>query len=305
MTENLILLAVFTAVLLATFSIFTVVVQRRDVERNIESSNKNKRARANDALLATGNEKLRYYLDVVANQGPNSVRMRLVRAGYYDKSAVLRFNLIRFVSVAVVFMVMQVGLPQILPTLSRNLTLILSLCLAGIAFIGCSFVLEKMGNKRLREYRKIFPDLLDLLLVCVDSGLSIDAAFDRVTREFLNTVPDFGMQLSIVNLEIRAGRPMHEALYNLSDRIAVEEARNLAILFRQSEELGSSVSKTLRTFANEMRQLRIIKAEEKANTLPVRMLFPMAFFMFPVSLIIVLVPIMISLISLLQQMAPG
>ncbi|MYM55293.1 type II secretion system F family protein [Thalassovita mangrovi] len=305
MTENLILLAVFTAVLLATFSIFTVVAQRRDVERNIESSNKSKRARANDALLATGNEKLRYYLDVVANQGPNSVRMRLVRAGYYDKSAVLRFNLIRFVSVAVVFTVMQVGLPQVLPTLSRNLTLILSLCLAGIAFIGCSFVLEKMGNKRLREYRKIFPDLLDLLLVCVDSGLSIDAAFDRVTREFLNTVPDFGMQLSIVNLEIRAGRPMHEALYNLSDRIAVEEARNLAILFRQSEELGSSVSKTLRTFANEMRQLRIIKAEEKANTLPVRMLFPMAFFMFPVSLIIVLVPIMISLISLLQQMAPG
>lgn len=305
MTENLILLAVFTAVLLATFSVFSVVVQRRDVERNIESSNKSKRARANDALLATGNEKLRYYLDVVANQGPNSVRMRLVRAGYYDKSAVLRFNLIRFVSVAVVFTVMQVGLPQVLPTLSRNLTLILSLCLAGVAFIGCSFVLEKMGNKRLREYRKIFPDLLDLLLVCVDSGLSIDAAFDRVTREFLNTVPDFGMQLSIVNLEIRAGRPMHEALYNLSDRIAVEEARNLAILFRQSEELGSSVSKTLRTFANEMRQLRIIKAEEKANTLPVRMLFPMAFFMFPVSLIIVLVPIMISLISLLQQMAPG
>ncbi len=305
MNENLILLAVFAAVLLATFSIFTVISQRRDVERNIENSNKNKRARANDALLATGNERLRYYLDVVANQGPNSVRMRLVRAGYYDKSAVLRFNLIRFVSVAIVFTVMQVGLPQVLPTLSRNLTLVMSLCLAGVTFIGGSFVLEKMGNKRLREYRKIFPDLLDLLLVCVDSGLSIDAAFDRVTREFLNTVPDFGMQLSIVNLEIRAGRPMHEALYNLSERIAVPEARNLAILFRQSEELGSSVSKTLRTFANEMRQLRIIRAEEKANTLPVRMLFPMAFFMFPVSLIIVLVPIMISLISLLQQMAPG
>ncbi|WP_373049981.1 type II secretion system F family protein [Thalassovita aquimarina] len=305
MNENLILLAVFTAVLLAAFSTISALVQRRDVQRNIEGTKRRVGADKNNELLATGNEKLRYYLDVVANEGPNSVRMRLVRAGFYDKSALLRFNLIRFTSVATVFAVVQTGLPRLVPSLSGNLILVLSLCLAGITFIACSFVLEKMGDKRLREYRKIFPDLLDLLLVCVDSGLSIDAAFDRVTREFLNTVPDFGMQLSIVNLEIRAGRPMHEALYNLSERIAVEEARNLAVLFRQSEELGSSVAKTLRTFANEMRQMRIIQAEEKANTLPVRMLFPMAFFMFPVSLIIVLVPIMISLVSLLQQMAPG
>nr|WP_235971397.1 type II secretion system F family protein [Palleronia pontilimi] len=146
---------------------------------------------------------------------------------------------------------------------------------------------------------------MDLLLVCVDAGLSINAAIDRVTREFLQTVPDFGVQLSFVNLEMRAGRSLHEALSNFAERVRVEEARTLAVLFRQSHELGSDVSRTLRSFAAEMRQMRIIKAEEKANQLPIKMLFPMAFFMFPVSLIIVVVPIMMTIIKLFLQMAPA
>lgn len=305
MNETLILVAIFMAVLLAAFGIFSAISQRRDVQHNIESTRRKKGGESTDELLGTGNERLRYYLDVVANEGPNTTRMRLVRAGYYGKSAILWFNLIRLSLVVAVFVSTQIFLPQFAQTVSRTLLMILSFAAAGVTFILCSLVLEKRGEEKLREYRKIFPDLLDLLLVCVDAGLSIEAAFDRVTREFLTTVPNFGMQLSIINLEIRGGRPLHEALYNLSDRIQVEEARNLAILFRQSEELGSSISKTLRTFANEMRQLRLVRAEEKANTLPVRMLFPMAFFMFPVSLIIVLVPIMITLITMLRNMTPG
>jgi len=142
-------------------------------------------------------------------------------------------------------------------------------------------------------------------LVCIDAGLSINAAIDRVTREFLQTTPDFGVQLSIISLEVRAGLPLHEAVSNFSRRIDLEEARILSVLFRQSEELGSSVANTLRSFSKEMRQLRIIRAEEKANSLPVKMLFPMALFIFPVNLIIVLVPILMIIMAMLTQLTPG
>jgi len=98
---------------------------------------------------------------------------------------------------------------------------------------------------------------------------------------------------------------MHEALNNFASRIHLDEARTLSVLFRQSLELGSSVIKTLRVFSKEMRQKRLLMAEEKANALPVKMLFPMAGFLFPVNLIIVLVPIMMQIIELFATMSPG
>ncbi|SDG86950.1 type II secretion system F family protein [Alloyangia pacifica] len=305
MNEYLVLAAVFTAVLIATFAVLNALTQRRDVERNIESSRRRRRSDTEiDELLGTGNERLRYYLDVVKTKKKDSLEMRLVQAGFFSKSAVAKFNLIRMLAALIAFVALQVTLQKFVPSASRVTLLILAALAAALVFILASVVLERMAKKRMREFRKIFPDFMDLLLVCVDAGLSIDAAVDRVTREFLQTVPDFGVQLSIVNLEIRAGRPMHEALYNFSDRVQIEEARTLAVLFRQSEELGSSVSRTLRSFAREMRQMRIVKAEEKANALPVKMLFPMAFFMFPVSLIIVLVPITMTVIEILTGLAP-
>ena len=135
--------------------------------------------------------------------------------------------------------------------------------------------------------------------------MSVEAAIDRVAHEFLHTKPNFGQHLSIISLEVRAGRPMHEALNNFATRIQLDEARTLSVLFRQSMELGSSVIKTLRVFSKEMRQTRIIKAEEKANALPVKMLFPMAGFLFPVNLIIVLVPILMQIMKLFSTMTPG
>lgn len=306
MNETLILIAVFAAVLIGTFAIIGGVSQRRQIERNIKSVSSGPRPKIDtDEFLATGNENLRYYLDVVMKEDKNSTRARLVRAGYYEQSAYGRFNLLRLLVVATVMAGTRILLPGIAEDITNAMAWLAAAVLAGLSFVLCSYILERQGNKLQREYRKMFPDFMDLLLVCLDAGLSIDAAFDRVTREFLNTVPHFGIQLSIISLETRAGRPLRDALYNFAERVALDEARSLAVLFRQSEELGSSVSKTLRTFASEMRQMRIVKAEEKANALPIKMLFPMAFFMFPVSLIIVIVPIMMTLLQLLLQMQPG
>ncbi|WP_246684352.1 type II secretion system F family protein [Mesorhizobium sp. B2-6-5] len=192
-----------------------------------------------------------------------------------------------------------------LVSVSRTMAILISMLGGGFVFFIAGVVLERMGVAKEKAYRRVFPDFMDMLIVCVDSGLSVEAAADRVAREFMSTRPDFGLHLTIMMLEVRGGRRLRDALTNLATRLRIDEARSLAVLFRQSEELGSSVTKSLRVYSKEMRQMRILRAEEKANALPVKMLFPLAVFLFPLSLIIVLVPIMMRVVSMLKVMTPG
>ena len=306
LTQNIILFTVFVAVLILAFSTLRVIANRRQVRRNLDAANRPSAMSADDIdrVLGSGNEVLRYYLDVIQHEDKDSLRMRLVQAGFFGQGAIRWFNLIRTGAAILVLLAVQVIVPLLAPTARPVVVLIISGIMAALVFILASAVLENIGKRRMVEFRKLFPDFMDLLLVCVDAGLSIDAALDRVTREYLATTPDFGLQLSLVNLEVRAGRSLHEALTALSDRIGVEEARTLGVLFRQSQELGSSVTQTLRIFAREMRQTRMIRAEEKANALPIKLLFPMALFMFPVNLIIVIVPILLVILEMFTVMAP-
>lgn len=304
--ETIILIAVFVAVLLVAFAIANYVLGRRDVAKRVERASVVRRDREDkiDKTLGSGNESIRYYLDVVKNEPANSLRMRLVQAGYFSPKALRIFNIIRL-GVSLGAIVLSLTLMSILLVGAGSFAhLFISLALGGIIFVMCSYVLEQKAKKRQREFGKLFPDFMDLLLVCVDSGLGINSAIDRVTREFLVTTPDFGVQLSIVNLETRAGRPLDQALMNFAKRINVEEARQLAVLFKQSQELGASIAHTLRVFSSEMREQRLIRAEEKANALPVKMLMPMAFFMFPVNLVIVLVPILMTIVKMMTNLAP-
>lgn len=306
MNENLLFGLIFLSVLLVAYLIVATFLRRREISQNVDRL-KHKRAEVDnniDRILGSGNEQIKYYLDVVQNEETNSLRMRLVQAGFFSERALTIFNLVRLVVTVGFVVAIQVGLNILLPTLEPIFILVLSFMLGGVIFVLCSAVLERRAKKRQIEYGKIFPDFLDLLLVCVEAGLGIDAALDRVTREYLITTPDFGVQLSIINLEIRAGRPVDQALMNFSKRINVDEARSLAILFKQSQELGASVAQTLRVFASEMRQRRLLRAEEKANALPVKMLFPMAMFMFPVNLVIILVPILIAIMQMMATLGP-
>lgn len=306
MTQALVLLAVFVSVLIIAFAMSRAMLRRNEIARNVgRVSQRNENNEEINRILGSENEQIRYYLEVVQNEPADSLRMRLVQAGYFSKSALARFNLIRFVVSVLTFILVQQGLSFFIPSLGLLYVMLIAAAVAGMAFILTSAILEAIGKRRTREFRKLFPDFMDLLLVCVDAGLSINAAIDRVTREFLLTTPDFGIQLGIINLEVRAGRPLHEALSNFSRRINVQEASTLAVLFKQSEELGASVSKTLRVFSAEMRQLRLIRAEEKANALPIKMLFPMALFMFPVNLVIVLVPILMIIMQMLSGLSPS
>lgn len=307
MSDTLILASVFVAVLLVAFTTISIIANRREMKRNIDELGADRIRRNVDEELAlsSDNDDIRHYYEVQAKGDPNSLAMRLIRAGYFSREAIRVFVLIRVLVTILVFVAVWFALVNIGSGVSGPLALLLAAAVAGISFILVNAVLDNMGKSNQIRYRRLFPDFMDLLIVCVDSGMSIEAAIDRVAREFLPTRPSFGRHLSIISLEIRAGRPLHEALNNFSQRLNLEEARTLAVLFRQSQELGTSVVKTLRVFSAEMRQMRLIKAEEKANALPVKMLFPMALFLFPVNLVIVLVPVMISLLKMFTTMSPG
>jgi tight adherence protein C len=307
MNDTLILAAVFVSVLLLIFTILMGVMRRRDIRRNIDAVSVEQQLRdaRTEAVFASENEDIRHYYEVMRRNQPEGLEMRLIRAGYFSPDAKRSFNLIRLLVTGIVFAVVWYVLVTVTGTLSSVMAIFLSAIAAGIAFILVNAVLDRQARSNEIAYRRLFPDFMDLLVVCVDAGMSIEAAIDRVAHEFLHTKPSFGQHLSIISLEVRAGRPMHEAITNFATRVHLEEARTLAVLFRQSLELGSSVIKTLRVFSKEMRQKRLLMAEEKANALPVKMLFPMAGFLFPVNLIIVLVPIMMQLIELFSTMSPG
>lgn len=304
MTEWVSLAAVFVSVMILVLAVMSALTSRRELKRNIESTHQVRVKRRGvsekdlDRILSDENEVVRHYFDVLRNDHPESLRSRLLRAGFFSKHAAFYFNILRTVFAFAVFVLFWWLVSFFFVSVRPALVIVTAMLFSGVSFILANVFLDKLGKNKEISYRKLFPDFMDLLIVCVDAGLSIDAALDRVAREFLITDPDFGTHLSIISLEMRAGRAMHEALMNFADQVNLDEARSLAILFRQAIELGSSVGKTLRVFSSEMRQMRLVRAEEKANALPIKMLFPLALFLFPVNLVIVLVPIIISILTM-------
>lgn len=307
MTDTLILIAVFLAILIVVFSLLNYINGQRQIRRNIDQVSNNQGASVYDpeALFAENNDSIAYFLEVQRRNQPDSLEMRLIRAGFFSRDAQRSYNLVRVLIAVAAFVgtwllgqnFQQSGIGAVI--------FLLAAAVSGASFIISNIFLERMGKRNVIRFRRLFPDFLDLVIVCVDAGMSIEAALDRVAREFLRSKPSFGLNLAVVSLEVRAGRPLHEALNNLAQRINVDEVRTLAVLFRQSQELGSSVIKTLRVYSAEMRQLRLLQAEEKANALPVKMLLPLALFLFPVNLVMVLVPVLIRIVRMISTMTPG
>jgi tight adherence protein C len=132
---------------------------------------------------------------------------------------------------------------------------------------------------------------LDVLVVCVDAGLSLEGALDRITIEMMKQDRVLGSHLMMMRAEMRAGRSTIDALNSLSERLGFDEARSFVLVLRQSVELGSDVGEALRVFSDEMRDKRLMRAEENANKLPVKMVFPMALLIFPVIMAEVMLPL--------------
>ncbi|WP_064692358.1 type II secretion system F family protein [Rhizobium aegyptiacum] len=311
-SEYGIYLILFFAVLIFTAAASELFFRQREVSVRVSKSSAATRQEFDlgDTTIAdlgeAENRLIRRYFEITRRDtNVNSTQNRLIRAGYFAAGAVTTFQVVRAV-VCISMLVATVWvLNRVAPAMSQMATLFVAMFAAGATFILVNIYIDRRGAAKEREYRRLFPDFMDMLIVCLDAGMSIEAAANRVAREFVDKQQDFGLHLSIMMLEVRGGRRLREALANLASRLRIDEARALSVLFRQSEELGTSVTQTLRVYSKEMRDLRIVRAEEKANALPVKMLLPLGAFLFPVSLVIVLVPIVIRVASLFIGMKPG
>jgi tight adherence protein C len=170
----------------------------------------------------------------------------------------------------------------------------------GLGVIGPDAYIARRQRLLSTEYRIVFPDFLDLMTVCVDAGLSLEGSLSRITPEIGRRSRHFGVNLAVMGAEMRAGRTFVEALGTLADRLMIPEARSLVAVLRQSAELGSDVSEALRVFSDEMRNKRMLRAEEEANKLSVKMLLPLALFIFPVVLGVIVLPIALRIVEIFR-----
>jgi tight adherence protein C len=160
-------------------------------------------------------------------------------------------------------------------------------------YLAPTLYVDRRVTTRRAEHRSGFPDFMDLLVVCADAGLAMEAALDRIRRELGHAYPSLTANIHITNLEIRAGRTLAEALDHFADRLGLEEARAFAALIQQSDELGASIGKALRVYSDDMRHKRLSRAEEKAYSLPTKLAVPMMICIFPVLFIVILCPVIV------------
>lgn len=222
------------------------------------------------------------------------LRRRLIQAGVYDQRGVAYFFLARTaLAVGLAFMVFVFG-PLFIPKGGSFFWLMV--IAAGIAgYVAPSIYIDRRIAARTQEHRSGFPDFMDLLVVCADSGLSMEAALERVGRELGDTYPSLTTNIHMTNLEIRAGKNLKDALERFADRLALEEARSFATLINQSLDLGSSITDALRVYSDDMRHKRLSRAEEKAYALPAKLSVPMMVCIFPVIFVVILLPVYVKL----------
>jgi tight adherence protein C len=222
------------------------------------------------------------------------LRRRLIQAGIFDARAVAFF----FVARTVLAVGLASGAFIVLPMLIVQKPAIFWLSVMGggiIGYIGPSFYIDRRIARNKDEHRSGFPDFMDLMVVCADSGLSMEAGLERVGRELGDSYPSLCANIHMTNLEIRAGKSMTDALEHFGDRLGLEEARAFATLIQQSAELGSSITEALRVYSDDMRHKRLSRAEEKAYSLPAKLSLPMMICIFPTIFVVILLPVVVRL----------
>jgi tight adherence protein C len=290
---------VFMAASSLSFGVMATIRVRGSVKRrasDVALDGRRKQAENTRSLRYAGMKAAQKLLDYTtknysdANEKNMKVlRKQLLLAGYLDPRAPA-FYFIARTALAVGF---AAAAFFAVPTFMPNTKSMFWVYVCGAGVIGYmlpGFYLSRRTANRQIEHRAGFPDFMDLLVVCADAGLSMEAALDRVGRELADSYPSLGANIHMTTLEIRAGRSLSEALEHFGDRLGLEESRSFAMLVQQSEELGSSITDALRVYSDDMRHKRLSRAEEKAYSLPAKLSVPLVLCVFPVLVIVIMLP---------------
>jgi tight adherence protein C len=220
--------------------------------------------------------------DAVRDPAKLSVlRNQLMQAGFYNREAPVIYLGCRAVALVIATLGVVLVLPLVVGGKAGLSGILVASLLSGLAILGPDQVLKMRRTKREQEYRDGFPDLLDLLVASVEAGLSLDAAVSRVTEELVRRYPNLVVHLRFLVLELRAGKARKDAWTAFAERLGIDDARQLATMLRQAEDMGTSLGETLTVFSQDMRSKRMLRAEEKALALSAKLTVPLIMFIFP------------------------
>ena len=304
--SSMMALMVFLAVAVLAFGIMAAAHSRSSVRRRAAGIAEYSGEREEDkkSLRGSSLRAVQRLLDYTtkhysAEQGGGDakiLRRRLIQAGLFDSRAVAIFFVVR-TGLAVGLAVGAFFFLPMLITQKPSMFWLTVMASGALGYVGPSFYISRRISKNKSEHRSGFPDFLDLMVVCADSGLSMEASLERVGRELGDTYPSLCANIHMTNLEIRAGKSMTDALEHFADRLGLDEARAFATLIQQSAELGSSITDALRVYSDDMRHKRLSRAEEKAYSLPAKLALPMMLCIFPTIFVIIMLPVAVRLIT--------
>lgn len=294
----LLFVIIFAAVMLAAFAVRSMAGSKVDLrERLTTVSNSASAVDAGPRLVHDSSRSPWARLIVAVESRGISLKdsegealaEKLMLAGYTEDYAVRAFVLIKTALIVILpvlaYLVMYMTK---LPSATR-----LYMIIGAAATVGMylpNFMVSSKAAERKKEILNGFPDALDLMLVCVDAGLGIDASFSRVGSEIVVSHPLLAELLATVSLELRAGRARDVALRNMARRTGLPELTAFVTLLNQSAKLGSSVGQALKVYASEMREGRRMRAEEKAARLPVLLSVPLVAFLLPTMVAVLMLP---------------
>lgn len=306
-----VLVGVFALVSVAVILIYSVLSKRAAVQSRLNEMQHGVASVSGAGVLRADSLNSRWtrLADAIEKRGVSlvdtrndSLRSKLIAAGYRSPVAPRIFTLAR--------LILTLGLPLIFVALtlsSGTPPSLLKLYLVGLilALVGLflpNLWVQAQADRREQKIVNGFPDSLDLMLVCVEAGLGLEAAFDRVGREMAISCPLVSEMLCLAVLELRAGKSREETLRMMGERNQIDDIRSFTTLLIQSDSLGSSIGTTLRIYATEMREKRRMRAEEKAHRLPVLLSVPLVACMLPVMIGVLMLP---AAIRVIREIAPA
>jgi len=233
------------------------------------------------------------------------LRLRFLHAGFRGDAPVMVYfgakTLLAILLPIIAYFYIMLGGTKF----GTNAMLFILLSAGAIGYYSPNVLLSRLVFIRQREIFETFPDAADLLLVCVEAGLGLDAAFVKVAEEMRLKSQALAEELHLVNLELRAGGSREKALRNLALRTGVEEVNNFATMLIQADRFGTSVGESLRVLSDDLRTKRQMRAEENAAKIPLKLLFPMVFCIFPALLLVLLGPAFIQIYRILLPTMAG
>jgi tight adherence protein C len=222
---------------------------------------------------------------------------RLHYGGFHGRNSLLHYYALRML--LVILLPLSVLMVTVLiPGMKSETIFSSALAALALGYLGPSFTLDKLIAKRQKTFRRAFPDALDLLVVCSEAGLSLDAAIQKVAAEISISQPVLADELDIVIAETRAGIDRHKALQRLVERTGVEDIKGLVSTLSQSMRFGTSIVETLKVYSEDLRDRRTQAAEAVAAKIGAKLIFPLALCLLPAFLIVVMAPAVIMFTKL-------